>query len=143
MPQFPPTPSPRRRPRARRTWRSPIPSPIHPNNVEEATGTMNRILTCLSGLLIATASVHPHPAAAWSHAGAWGGHASGGGGSWSASGARGGTASGGGGSWSGTGFRGGTASGGEGSWSGTGFRGGTASGGEGSWSGTGYRGGTA
>lgn len=83
------------------------------------------------------------PAAAWSHANSYGGHASGGGGSWSASGARGGSASGGGGSWSGRTAYGGTASGEGGSWNAHGAEGGTASGGGGTWSATNQYGTTA
>jgi hypothetical protein len=100
-----------------------------------------KLILIAASLLVACAA--SEPASAWMRAGAWGGHASGGGGSWSATGARGSTASGGDGSWSGSGFRGGSASGGGGSWSGTGYRGGTASGGDGSWHATGAYGNTA
>jgi hypothetical protein len=57
---------------------------------------MKKIIIGLVSLSIAT--LMPGIAGAWSHAGAYGGHESGGGGSWNASGARGASASGGGGS---------------------------------------------
>src|ERR1700676_1096792 len=94
---------------------------------------MNKIIIGLVSLSIA--ALMPGIAGAWSHAGAYGGHESGGGGSWNASGARGASASGGGGSWSGRGAYGGSASGGGGSWNARGGNGGSASGGGGSWSG--------
>ncbi len=95
----------------------------------------------LVGLLLAIFT--STQALAWSHAGRFGGSASGGDGSWNAENRNGATASGGGGSWNASNNFGGSASGGGGSWNATSGNGGTASGSYGHWNATGENGGTA
>ena len=82
-------------------------------------------------------------AMAWSHAGRFGGSASGGGGSWSGETRSGASVSGGDGSWNASNRYGGSASGGNGSWNAESANGGTASGSGRAWTATGENGNTA